>query len=111
MEITILEKTENPLLNRTEIKFECDYPAEETPKILDVKHKIIALEDSSKDLLVVDYMKPSYGEAKAFGLAKIYDSVEKLNEIETEAVKAKNEEPEEEAPVEEAEDEAPAEEE
>ena len=107
MEITILEKIENPLLNRTEIKFECDYPSEGTPNILDVKHKLIALEDSSKDLLVVDSMKPSYGEAKAVGLAKVYDSVEKLNEIETEAVKVKNEEPEEEAPaVEEAEEEA-----
>ena len=84
MEITILEKIENPLLNRTEIKFECDYPTEGTPNILDVKHKLIALEDSSKDLLVVDSMKPSYGEAKAVGLAKVYDSVEKLNEIETE---------------------------
>lgn len=110
MEITILEKTENPLLNRTEIKFECDYQTEGTPKILDVKHKIIALVDSSKDLLVVDSMKPSYGEAKAVGLAKVYDSVEKLNEIETDSVKAKNEEPEEE-PEEEAEEEAPAEEE
>ena len=111
MDITILEKTENPLLNRTEIKFECNYQSEGTPKILDVKHKLIALEDSSKDLLVVDSMKPSYGEAKAVGLAKIYDSVEKLNEIETDAVKAKNEEPEEEPAEEEAEEEAPAEEE
>ncbi len=111
MEITILEKIENPLLNRTEIKFECDYPTEGTPNILDVKHKLIALEDSSKDLLVVDSMKPSYGEAKAVGLAKVYDSVEKLNEIETEAVKVKNEEPEEEAPAEEEAEEAAAEEE
>lgn len=119
MEITIIEKTENPLLNRTEIKFECDYPAEGTPNILDVKHKLVALEDSSKDLLVVDSMKPSYGEAKAFGLAKVYDSVEKLNEIETDSVKAKNEEPEEEPEAEEAdeateesaEEEAPADEE
>lgn len=110
MEITILEKTENPLLNRTEIKFECEYQTEGTPKILDVKHKLVALQDSSNNLLVVDSMKPSYGEAKAVGLAKIYDSVEKLNEIETDSVKAKNEEPEVEEPAEE-EAEAPAEEE
>ena len=107
MEITILDKKENPLLNRTEVKFACEYQAEGTPKILDVKHKLIALLDSSKDLLVVDSMKPSYGEAKAVGLAKVYDSVEKLNQIETDSVKAKNEEPEEEAVEEE---EAPAEE-
>lgn len=96
MEIKIIEKKENPLLNRTEIKFECEYPTEGTPKILDVKHKLVALEDSSNDLLVVDSMKPSYGVPTAVGLAKVYDSVDKLNEIETKAVLAKNEEPAEE---------------
>lgn len=100
MEIKIIEKKENPLLNRTEIKFECEYPTEGTPTILDVKHKLVALEDSSNELLVVDYMKPSYGVPTAVGLAKIYDSVEKLAEIETKSVIAKNEEPE--APEEEA---------
>ncbi|MBE6489019.1 MAG: 30S ribosomal protein S24e [Methanosphaera stadtmanae] len=107
MDITILEKKENPLLNRTEITFECDYQTEGTPKIIDVKHKLVALEDASKELLVVDSMKPSYGEAKAVGLAKIYNSIEDLNKIETDSVKNKNEEPEEEAP---AEEEAPEEE-
>lgn len=96
MEIKIIEKKENPLLNRTEIKFECEYPTEGTPKILDVKHKLVALEDSSNDLLVVDSMKPSYGVPTAVGLAKVYDSVDKLNEIETKSVLAKNEEPAEE---------------
>ena len=107
MDITILEKKENPLLNRTEITFECDYQTEGTPKIIDVKHKLVALEDASKELLVVDSMKPSYGEAKAVGLAKIYNSIEDLNKIETDSVKNKNEEPEEEAS---AEEEAPEEE-
>ena len=102
MEIKILSKKENPLLNRTEIEFECDYPSEGTPNLLDVKHKIVALEDSSNDLLVVDNMKPSYGATKAVGLAKVYDSVEKLQEIEAKAVIAKNEEPEEEPAEEEA---------
>ena len=106
MDITILDKKENPLLNRTEITFECDYQTEGTPKIIDVKHKLVALEDASKELLVVDSMKPSYGEAKAVGLAKIYNSIEDLNKIETDSVKNKNEEPEEEAPEEEAEAEA-----
>lgn len=104
MEIKIISKKENPLLNRTEIEFECDYPSEGTPNLLDVKHKLVALEDSSNDLLVVDSMKPSYGATKAVGLAKVYDSVEKLQEIEAKAVLAKNEEPEEEAAEEAAED-------
>ena len=51
-------------------------------------------------------MKPSYGATKAVGLAKVYDSVEKLQEIEPKAVIAKNEEPEEEPAEEEAAEEA-----
>ena len=103
MEIKIIEEKENPLLNRTEIRFECDYEGEGTPKILDVKHKLVAIVNASKELLVVDSMKPSYGDTTAVWLAKVYDSVEKLNEIETKSVIAKNEEPEEE-PAEETED-------
>lgn len=111
MEIKIIEKKENPLLNRTEIRFECEYSTEGTPSLLDVKHKLVALEDASNALLVVDVMKPSYGVAKADGFAKIYDSVEKLNEIEPKSVIAKNEEPEEEVPEEPEEEAAPEEEE
>ena len=100
MEIKIIEEKENPLLNRTEIKFECEYEGEGTPKILDVKHKLVAIVNASKELLVVDSMKPGYGVTKAYGLAKVYDSIEKLNIIETDSVIAKNAEPEEEVPEE-----------
>ncbi len=104
MDINVINRKENPLLNRIEIEFECEYPEEGTPKLLDVKHKLVAMEDSSNDLLVVDTMKPSYGVSKAEGFAKIYDSVEKLNEIEPAAVISKNEEPEVEEVEEEAEE-------
>ncbi len=111
MEIKIIEKVNNPLLNRIEIKFECEYPQEATPTILDVKHKLIALEDSSNELLVVEKVKPSFGVPTAVGSARVYDSVESLNKIETKAVKNKNEEPEvEEEPEEAAEAEAEVEE-
>ena len=49
MEIKIIEEKENPLLNRTEIRFECDYEGEGTPKILDVKHKLVAIVNASKE--------------------------------------------------------------
>ncbi len=108
MEIEIFEKKENKLLDRTEVKFYCLYEGEATPKILDVKSKLVALLDSSKDLLVVDSVQPHYGEPKALGYAKVYATADILKEIEKDSVIAKNEEPEEEVPEEE--EEAPAEE-
>lgn len=100
MEIEIFEQKENKLLDRTEVKFYCVYEGEATPKILDVKSKLVALLDSSKDLLVVDSVQPHYGEPKALGYAKVYTSEDALKSIEKNSVIAKNEEPEE-APAEE----------
>jgi small subunit ribosomal protein S24e len=100
MEINVNEKIENPLLNRTEIHFDCTYQGEATPKIMDVKNRLVATLDVDKNLLVVHNLKPSYGEGKAIGYAKIYDSEESLAKIEKDHVVKKNA-----AVVEEAEDE------
>lgn len=90
MEINVNEKIENPLLNRTEIHFDCTYQGEATPKIMDVKNRLVATLDVDKNLLVVHNLKPSYGEGKANGYAKIYDSEESLAKIEKDHVVKKN---------------------
>jgi small subunit ribosomal protein S24e len=92
MEITINEKIDNPLLNRTEIRFECTYQGDATPKVLDVKNRLVATLNVDKNLLVVHNLKPSYGEGKANGYAKLYDSEENLNKIEMDHVVQKNKE-------------------
>ena len=45
-----------------------------------------------KNLLVVDKVRPSFGEGRADGYAKLYDSEEKLVEIEKQHVLGKNKE-------------------
>ena len=109
MEIEFIEEKENKLFNRKEIKFYVDYDGEATPKVLDIKSKLVALLNTKKDLIVVDNVQPHYGEPKAAGYAKVYDTVDDLTYIETEHVLAKNAEPEEE-PADEEEAEAEAEE-
>ncbi|MBQ2353613.1 MAG: 30S ribosomal protein S24e [Methanobrevibacter sp.] len=103
MEIEFIEEKENKLFNRKEIKFYVDYDGEATPKVLDIKSKLVALLNIKKELIVVDNVQPHYGEPKALGYAKVYDTVDDLTYIETKHVIAKNEEPEE-APAEDAED-------
>ena len=104
MEIDIFEEKENKVFNRKEIKFYVDYDGEATPKVLDIKSKLVALLNTKKDLIVVDNVQPHYGEPKAIGYAKVYDTVDDLKYIEAKHVIAKNEEPEE--PAEEEADEA-----
>lgn len=105
MEIDIIDKKENKALDRTEVKFDCNYSGEATPKILDVKSKLVALLDTKKDLIVVDSIQPHYGQTKASCYAKIYGSTDSLADIETEHVLSKNKEAEAEV----VEDEEPAE--
>ena len=92
MEIDIINKKENKALDRTEVKFDCIYTGEATPKLLAVKSKLVSLLNTKKDLIVVDSLQPHYGEAKAAGYAKIYGSRDSLEDIETEHVLAKNKE-------------------
>lgn len=92
MEIDILNKKENKALDRTEVKFDCIYSGEATPKILDVKSKLVALLGTQKDLIVVDSIQPHYGQAKASCYAKIYGSTDSLANIEVKHVIAKNKE-------------------
>lgn len=92
MELNIISKEENKLLNRTEIRFECLYQGEATPKLLDVKSKLVALEDADKELLIIDVLDPLYGEGKAKGYAKIYTDADSLKDIEANHIISKNKE-------------------
>ena len=103
MEIEFIDEKDNKVFNRKEIKFYVDYDGEATPKILDIKSKLVALLNTKKELLVVDNVQPHYGEPKALGYAKVYDTVDDLKYIETDHVLAKNEEPAEEASADEEE--------
>ncbi len=92
MEIEIITKTENPVLDRTEVDFECIYQGEATPKILEIKSKLVAILDADKNLVIIDNIQPSYGEGKGKGYAKIYNSEDSLNKIETKHIIEKNQE-------------------
>ena len=92
MEIDILEQKENKVLDRLEIKFNCLYDGESTPKLLQVKNKLVAMLNTKKELLVVDSIQPHFGESKAAGYAKVYDSQDILKEIEPQHIIDKNQE-------------------
>lgn len=104
MEYTIIEKNVNKVLERTEVKFEIDYDGESTPDTITVKNKLVALLDTQKNLIVVDTIKPRYGEPVAVGYAKVYETEDALKDIETKSVIEKNTEPEPEPAEEEAEE-------
>lgn len=93
MDIEIISKKENPLLKRTELTFNIDADGA-TPTRSDVKNKLVALLNSSHELLILDSIDTRYGSTECTGYAKVYETAERAKQIEFEHVITKNPVPE-----------------
>ena len=81
MEIQVIEEKNNPLLNRREIRFRVIYD-DATPSRKSIVDKLAATLNSKQGLVIVDNIKTEFGKRESIGYAKLYDSVERVNEIE-----------------------------
>ncbi len=84
MEVEVIEETENPLLYRIEVKFVIRHEDSGTPTRAEVLKKLAAVLDVDKEVLLLDRMESEFGKRETVGYAKVYESVEKLEEIEPE---------------------------
>lgn len=106
MEIEILSEKENPLLERKEVNFRVIYEGA-TPKVNDIRNKLIETLKSDKNLTVVDSVKPEFGRTAAHGYVKIYENSKaiqiepkhliKKNSLNSEAEESKEKEVKEDA--------------
>lgn len=90
MEIEIIEKRENPLLNRVEVKFRVKHEGEKTPERDLVKSDLADMLKTDKNLVIIDRIRPSFGVAMSFGYAKIYNSLEDVKKVEPEYILKRN---------------------
>jgi len=93
MKIEIISKKENPLLKRTEFTFNIGAEGA-TPTRGDVKNKLVALLNSSHELLILDSIETTYGSTECTGYAKVYETAERAKQIEFDHIIAKNTVPE-----------------
>ncbi len=89
MIVNIDKKNENPVLNRTEIKFSAK-EAQKTPSRKEIKQKIIALINSDEKLTVIDVLETRYGTSDLKGTAKIYKDEKQMKKIEEKYILARN---------------------
>lgn len=82
MKVEVVDKVENPLLKRAEIKFKVDHAGAPTPKRLEVRAQLAALLGVAEELLVIDKLASTHGHQVASGIARTYSSREQLEEIE-----------------------------
>lgn len=83
MEIKIIEQKENPLLNRTRIKFEIHQDGEPVPSRLKVVGELSSKLKKDKELIIIRRLNADFGSSKVNGEAVIYSSKKVLERIES----------------------------
>ncbi|WP_256296224.1 30S ribosomal protein S24e [Haloarchaeobius salinus] len=81
MDIEILSEEENPMLHRTDVKFEMVHE-EATPSRLSVRDSLAAMLNKDADEVVVRKLDTKFGMRKTVGHAKVYDTAERAQDVE-----------------------------
>ncbi|PSP90357.1 30S ribosomal protein S24e [Halobacteriales archaeon QS_4_66_20] len=89
MDITILEEDENPMLHRTDVRFELTHE-EATPERLSVRDSLAAMLNKDSKEVVVHDLDTKFGMRKTVGYAKVYESPEHAQDIEQDYMLERN---------------------
>ncbi|WP_152039868.1 30S ribosomal protein S24e [Salinigranum salinum] len=89
MEIDIIDEDENPMLHRTDVRFEVVHD-EATPSRLSVRDSLAAKLNKDSDEVVVHTLDTKFGMRKTVGYAKVYDSPEFARDVEQEYMLERN---------------------
>ena len=81
MKVEIVEKIENPLFNRTEVKFRVDHKGGPTPKRVDVRAQLASQLNVVEELVVIEKLASTHGRQVASGIARAYSTRERLEEL------------------------------
>ena len=76
MEIEIVNQRYNPLLEREEVEFIVKHPNEGIPSREVVKAKVSAMLNKDQNVVVLQYIKGSFGKHESEGRVHIYASPE-----------------------------------
>ncbi len=90
MEIEIISKKENPLLERTEIHFEVEHPGEKTPTRDAVRAQLSEMLKAPKDAVILNELKSEFGRVVSKGYAKVYKDGDSAKKIERKHILVRN---------------------
>ncbi|MFC7018365.1 MULTISPECIES: 30S ribosomal protein S24e [Haloarcula] len=89
MDIDIIEEDENPMLHRTDVRFEVVHD-EATPSRLSVRDSLAAKLNKDAEEVVVHKLDTKFGMRKTVGYAKVYDSPEDARDVEQDHMLERN---------------------
>jgi small subunit ribosomal protein S24e len=89
MDIDIIEEDENPMLHRTDVRFEMTHD-DATPSRLSVRDSLAAKLNKDSKEVVVRRLDTKFGMRKTIGSAKVYESPEYAKNVEQEHMLERN---------------------
>ncbi|WP_053946979.1 30S ribosomal protein S24e [Halolamina sediminis] len=89
MEIEIVDETENPMLHRTDVRFELTHE-DATPSRLQVRDSLAATLDKGSDEVVIRKLDTKFGMRKTIGDAKVYESADDARDVEQDHMLQRN---------------------
>ena len=90
MDLKIIEERPNPLLKRTEYRFEIGHGTEATPDRDSVRTALANALKVPKDRVVIERMHAKYGVAKSVGEAATYQSKAAVDAVVREHILVRN---------------------
>ena len=90
MELEIVSKKDNLLLDRIELEVLLRHIGEPTPKRDDVRETVAASQKAEKGRVVVDHLDPTFGMGVTRGYVKVYSTKQAALAVEEEPIKKRN---------------------
>jgi small subunit ribosomal protein S24e len=81
MEIEVISEEENPMLHRTDVRFEIVHD-EASPSRLSVRDSLAAKLNKDSDEVVIHKLDTKFGMRHTVGYAKVYDSPDDARDVE-----------------------------
>ncbi len=89
MDIDVIEETENPMLHRTDVRFEVTHE-EATPSRLSVRDSLAAMLNKDAAEVVVQKLDTKFGMRTTVGSATVYETPEHALEVEQDYMLQRN---------------------
>jgi small subunit ribosomal protein S24e len=89
MEIDIIEEDENPMLHRTDVRFEVTHE-DVTPSRLSVRDSLAAMLNKDADEVVVRELDTTFGMRQTIGHAKVYETPDHARDVEQDHMLERN---------------------
>ena len=81
MEIEIIAEEENPMLHRTDVRFDLTHD-EATPSRLSARDSLAAMLNKDAGEVVIHELDTRFGLRKTLGYAKVYESADAARDVE-----------------------------